>query len=142
MCKESIANKDGFYKKFTGQIVYPSHHGNDSYGVVKNAAFELKDGKIYWNDGDWIEGAWGNGIWKEGNFFNGRWEAGVWEDGIWHCGLWCHGTWKNGIWISGEWWDGVWHGGYDEDGNFHDKQDCPENWQTNSYDCYNDTSDI
>lgn len=113
IARYNIANKDGQYKNFTGQIDW-----NEINGEVKNAHFILKDGQIHW-----ISGIWNNGFWNDG-----IWESGIWKNGTWINGEWNSGSWINGIWNDGIWKKGYWFCGFDKDRNKHQKNDTPDQW--------------
>lgn len=122
-----IASKDGKYGKknegWNGTIDY-----NGTKGVVSNAIFELKNGRIVWTDGTWHSGTWSYGLWKDGLWKDGIWQMGEWENGIWQCGTWMYGTWHYGIWKqegkdnaksiwqNGTWKNGIWENGIHENG--------------------------
>lgn len=114
----NIANEEDKYTNFTGTIEFGKNNG-----IVKNATFELRDGKIYWENGIWCSGTWDDGIWndgtfKEGEWNNGLWDNGTWEHGIWEDGIWVDGIWKNGFWSFGEWRNGTWKNGTWEGGDW------------------------
>lgn len=101
----TIADKEGWYRDFTGEI----RHG-DTNGHVEHATFELmcQNGKeIYWVDGTWRKGTFGgnsvwlDGTWNDGTWLNGTWHKGVWKDGEWRNGIWCGGAWEHGTWRRG-----------------------------------------
>lgn len=115
-----VASKDGKYGKkddgWNGTIDY-----NGTRGVVSNAVFELKNGRIVWTDGTWHSGIWAYGLWKDGLWQSGTWQMGEWENGIWMSGTWMYGTWYYGIWKQAEdtksvWMNGTWKNGIWEDG--------------------------
>ena len=120
----TIADKEGWYRDFTGEI----RHG-DTQGHVEHATFELSDEtndviemiangrdglrNVYWKDGTWINGTWGGGEWTQGTWRNGTWLTGTWPNGLWQDGMWITGRWKFGMWHGGEWRSGIWwHGLY------------------------------
>lgn len=109
------ANKDGKYGSknsgWTGRINY-----NGTAGIVTNASFELKNGRVIWQDGTWEEGVWAYGLWKNGWWKQGVWQVGEWLDGIWENGEWQYGTWQTGIWKGGHWQNGTWKNGVWETG--------------------------
>jgi hypothetical protein len=92
VCAGEIANANGKYGKkdegWSGTIDY-----EDNHGVVENAVFELRNGRIIWTDG----------VWKSGTFAYGTWKNGLWEQGTWKLGEWENGIWKNGTWEYGTW---------------------------------------
>ena len=91
-----VANTEGEYKKFTGNIKW-----RGSQGKVRNATFKLVRDGIIWEDGIWERGIWKDGVWKDGVWKWGDWEDGRWERGIWKDGTWMKGTWKRGKWEYG-----------------------------------------
>lgn len=95
---EDVASEDGKYEDFTGTINYKG-----SKGKVKEADFELKNGKIIWEVGIWKDGSWKDGVW-----YNGEWKNGMWNDGTWLNGRWEKGTWYKGTWVDGDWYEGKW----------------------------------
>jgi hypothetical protein len=101
-----VATEEGKYENFTGSIKYL---GND--GDVKNATFELKDGKIFWEDGIWKAGIWEDGIFNAGAFVYGQWKNGIVKGGEWFRGFFENGIWENGKWIDGTWENGIWKNG-------------------------------
>ena len=123
-----VASKDGKYGKkgegWDGTINY-----NGTKGIVSNAVFELKNGRIVWTDGTWHSGTWAYGLWKDGLWKEGTWQMGEWENGIWMSGTWVYGTWyygiwkqdeddrtKKSVWMNGTWKNGIWENGTHESG--------------------------
>ena len=124
IAEQNIANQQGEYKNFTGQIDF-----GDTKGTVSNATFILKEvigfpwKQVVWKDGTWEDGTWCNGTWR-----NGTWKKGTWRDGYWVEGTWKNGTWQDGLWGEGIWEGGIWEWGPDMTGHDHLKDDSPDKW--------------
>ena len=117
-CDAEVANQEGFYKNFTGEIDW-----GKTRGTVKNATFELKPNYIEWQDGTWVNGYWDGGTWHNGTWHNGTWRlghwlGGTWKNGTWKNGEWYNGTWEDGTWKGGDWRDGTWYNGAWERGGW------------------------
>lgn len=126
----TVANKQGKYVNFTGEIDW-----QNTKGYAINATFELKKSGLIWMDGtgkfsSWKNGIWYNGTWEDGTFENGTWKNGTWKGGQWKSGKWENGTWLFGYWNGGNWRNGTWIMGYDKDGNPHEKGDSPNKWNS------------
>lgn len=97
----------------------------------ENAIIEIKNNKVIWHNGHWIDGRFGDeynsygegihesrAIWKDGIWENGTWVRGYWHNGIWKNGEWRGGIWHNGVWKNGRFWGNFWENGVWENGDF------------------------
>ncbi len=154
--KSDVADKLGFYRRFTGTIDY-----GQTKATVKGADFGVyADGHIVFERGTWIDGMWSGGRWEGGTWLNGVWNdgdwyKGTWKNGVWKNGMfghdetkksdWMNGTFENGVFETGNWHDGVWKGGkwsdwyqnfwmkgMDGNGVVHGRGECPLKWNEDS----------
>ncbi len=84
----------------------------------EDAVIGIKNGKIVWYQGTWIDGHFKESVWETGIFKNGKF-SGVaknieWQDGTFVKGDIWSGTWKKGTFLEGSfkgtWLSGVWKG--------------------------------